>query len=262
MISRTMVAGLCAVLLVLTGCSRQQSGLAEDPGNEHGRRLRAILEEVSSGEFTAQAEARVKELYEERELQKARDADTPEAYQAFLKQYPERQMDGGSAHSRREISRWPRRRARPLRRAALRAQAPARGGRRGKSHLTRPGEGDACAGRTGGRNAAPKIGRGDYGVQLGAFKSGPEAAHKRWVRLQKEYPALLGGLSSKVLISKTSAGQLYRLQTTGSDRKARPADLRLIEGGVPGLRRGSTAARLIGPQSGVWASRERRASLR
>jgi hypothetical protein len=59
-------------------------------------------------------------------------------------------------------------------------------------------------------------------VQLGAFKSGPEAAHKRWAELQKEYPALLGGLSSKVLSTTTSEGPLYRLQTTGvSEQHAR-----------------------------------------
>jgi hypothetical protein len=59
-------------------------------------------------------------------------------------------------------------------------------------------------------------------VQLGAFKSGPEAARKRWAELQKEYPALLGGLSSKVLPTKTSAGQVYRLQTIGvTEKRAR-----------------------------------------
>ena len=65
--------------------------LAKDPGGEHTDAYEQFLKKYPSGEFTAQAQARLKELYEERDWQKARDADTPEAYQAFLKQYPEGQ---------------------------------------------------------------------------------------------------------------------------------------------------------------------------
>ena len=61
------------------------------------------MKKYPSGEFTAQAQARVKELYEERDWQKARDADTQEAYQAFLKQYPEGKVDGRSPNSRGEL---------------------------------------------------------------------------------------------------------------------------------------------------------------
>src|ERR1700722_19680617 len=89
MISRTMVAGLCAVLLVLIGCSRQQSDWQKTRETNTADSYEQFLKKYPSGEFAAQAEARVKELYEERDWQKARDADTPEAYQAFLKQYPE-----------------------------------------------------------------------------------------------------------------------------------------------------------------------------
>src|ERR1700732_4485337 len=89
MISRTMVTGLCTVLLVLTGCSRQQSDWQKTRETNTADAYEQFLKKYPSGEFTAQAEARVKELYEERDWQKARDTDTQEAYQAFLKQYPE-----------------------------------------------------------------------------------------------------------------------------------------------------------------------------
>ena len=49
-------------------------------------------------------------------------------------------------------------------------------------------------------------------MQLGAFKTGHAAAKKRWEHLQREYPKLLAGLSSKVLPKKTGSGTLYRLQ--------------------------------------------------
>jgi D-alanyl-D-alanine carboxypeptidase (penicillin-binding protein 5/6) len=74
-------------------------------------------------------------------------------------------------------------------------------------------------------SSAPESGPGEsgkYAVQLGAFKSGRAAADKRWAHLQKEYPKLLAGLSSKVLPKKTGGGTLYRLQAVGiSDSHAR-----------------------------------------
>src|SRR5260370_1611537 len=89
MINRKVVAGLCAVMLALAGCSSQQRDWQKTRETNTAEGYEQFLKKYPSGEFTAQAQARVKELYEERDWQKARDADTPEAYQAFLKQYPE-----------------------------------------------------------------------------------------------------------------------------------------------------------------------------
>jgi hypothetical protein len=217
-----MVAGLCAVLLVLTGCSRQQSDWQKTRETNTADAYEQFLKKYPSGEFTAQAEARVKELYEERDWQKARDADTPEAYQAFLKQYPEGKW---TEEARIRVENFTL--AQPPGAAAPAggpASAGAGPGADAAEKTTSPAPSPAPAKETPAPAATPppKSAAGSYGVQLGAFKSGPEAAHKHWVRLQKEYPALLGGLSSKVLISKTSAGQLYRLQTTGvTEKRAR-----------------------------------------
>jgi cell division protein FtsN len=231
MINRKVVAGLCVVLLVLAGCSRQQNDWQKTREANTADAYEQFLKKYPSGEFTAQAQARVKELYEERDWQKARDADTPEAYQAFLKQYPEGKW---TEEARIRVENF------------TLAQAP--------SGAAAPGGGQATAGAGAGADgaesspapaakvapepaaraaatppskpAAPeaeaKSAPGSYGVQLGAFKSGPEAAHKRWAELQKHYPALLGGLSAKVLSTKTSGGNLYRLQTTGvTEKRAR-----------------------------------------
>src|ERR1700682_4477589 len=78
-----------ALLLGLSGCSRQQSDWEKTRAANTTDSYEQFIKKYPNGEFTAQAEARVKELYEERDWQKARDADTQEAYQAFLKQYPE-----------------------------------------------------------------------------------------------------------------------------------------------------------------------------
>jgi cell division protein FtsN len=79
----------CAFLVLLGGCSRQQSDWQKTRESNTTDAYELFLKKYPSGEFVAQAQARLKELYEERDWQKARDADTAEAYQAFLKQYPE-----------------------------------------------------------------------------------------------------------------------------------------------------------------------------
>jgi hypothetical protein len=90
MIDKRNIWVLCCVgMLALSGCSRQQSDWQKTRETNTADGYEQFLKKYPSGEFTAQAQARVKELYEERDWQKARDADTPEAYQAFLKQYPE-----------------------------------------------------------------------------------------------------------------------------------------------------------------------------
>src|SRR6202142_2664673 len=90
MVLNKAVVGMgLALLLGLAGCSRQQSDWEKTRASNTTDSYEQFLKKYPSGEFTAQAQARVKDLYEERDWQKARDTDTQEAYQAFLKQYPE-----------------------------------------------------------------------------------------------------------------------------------------------------------------------------
>ena len=222
MINRKVVAGVCAVMLALAGCSRQQSDWQKTRETNTAEAYEQFAKKYPSGEFTAQAQARVKELYEERDWQKARDADTPEAYQAFLKQYPEGKW---TEEARIRVENF------TLAQAPSGAAAPAGGpatagaGADAVEKATPPAPATKETPVPATRAAATpplKSAAGSYGVQFGAFKSGPEAAHKRWAELQKEYPALLGGLASKVLPTKTSAGQVYRLQTIGvTEKRAR-----------------------------------------
>src|ERR1700691_3478554 len=88
-IKKILLVVCCAVVLGVSGCSRQQSDWEKARAANTTDSYEQFLKKYPSGEFTAQAQARVKELYEERDWQKARDADTQDAYQAFLKQYPE-----------------------------------------------------------------------------------------------------------------------------------------------------------------------------
>jgi cell division septation protein DedD len=240
MLMNKAVIGLCLTLLLgICGCSRQQSDWEKTRTANTTDSYEQFIKKYPSGEFTAQAQARVKELYEERDWQKARDADTQEAYQAFLKQYPEGKW---TEEARIRVENF-----------SL-AQAPPNGTPGG------PAGGDAAAGAAGGAaagaaaagapagnstsNATPAAKppsassapspspsppparamkaaakEGTHGVQLGAFKSSAAAANRRWAHLDKEYPKLLAGLSPTVAPKKSASGTLYRLQVVGLTEK-------------------------------------------
>ncbi|HWJ35848.1 MAG TPA: SPOR domain-containing protein [Steroidobacteraceae bacterium] len=236
MISNKFVLGLCcatvlAIALSLAGCSRQQSDWQKTRETNTADAYEQFLKKYPSGEFTAQAQARVKELYEERDWQKARDTDTPEAYQAFLKQYPEGKW---TEEARIRVENF------------TLAQAPGSGGPSGAGSPASPDLGESATPAApatpapkgvqrptpSGPESTPNVAAasppkpatkaksGSYGVQLGAFKSGPAAASEHWDHLQKEYPKLLTGLSSKVVPKKTAEGHLYRLQAVGLSEKS------------------------------------------
>ncbi len=229
----------CAVLLMLAGCSRQQSDWQKTREANTADAYEQFLKKYPSGEFTAQAQARVKELYEERDWQKARDADTPEAYQAFLKQYPEGKWTE-EARIRVENFTLAQAPAAAPAGAAISAAAPGAAASgtpvgAGPAPNTPPPATPNAPPSATGSSSAPATARGPdrarsrsgtaaggsghYGIQLGAFKSGPAAAHERWAHLQKEYPTQLAALSSKVAKKTTAAGTLYRLQVANLSEK-------------------------------------------
>lgn len=226
----------CVLLLGLAACSRQQSDWQKTRETNTADSYEQFLKKYPSGEFTAQAQARLKELVEESDWQKARDADTSDAYQAFLKEHPEGKWAeearirvenftlaqtpgsgaGGAPAGSAENGTPPVSSAAPATSAAPTAKAaPA-----AKPPTAAPSGPPAAAAP---RAAEPsKSSGGTYAVQLGAFKSGEGAANRHWAHLQKENPKLLAGLSSKVLPKKTSKGTLYRLQAVGmSEKRAR-----------------------------------------
>jgi cell division protein FtsN len=228
------VLGLCfALMLGILGCSRQQSDWEKTRAANTTDSYEQFIKKYPKGEFTSQAEARVKELYEERDWQKARDADTQEAYQAFLKQYPEGKW---TEEARIRVENF------------TLAQAPSSVAPAGAATANTPGNPPA------GKSTAPAstspakptaaakplavapapaptvspapakgtkaaAAAGSYGIQLGAFKSSADAADKRWAHLDKAYPKLLAGLSPTVAPKKSASGTLYRLQVAGLTEK-------------------------------------------
>src|SRR5271169_1363639 len=204
-INKFVLAVCCATLIGLSGCSRQQSDWQKARETNTADAYEQFLKAYPSGEFTAQAQARAKELYEERDWQKARDTDTSEAYQAFVKQYPEGKWTE-EARIRIEnftLASAPSNAAPPA--PAAPPAAPAHAAAAGVAPKPAAAHGEAPK-----ANSAKTA--GSFGVQLGAFKSGADAANARWAELEMKYPRLLKGLTPKVAPKKSASGTLYRLQ--------------------------------------------------
>jgi SPOR domain len=240
------LACACVLIIGLAGCSRQQSDWQKTRESNTPEAYEQFLKKYPSGEFTPQAQARLKELYDDRDWQKARDADTPEAYQAYLNQYPEGQS-ATEARNRLENFSMAQSPAGTPAAPGTAPEAPA-GSAVGSGPAgagTSPAPESANGAPPPGSRPAPaprrvapappsmaameppprhnhppapagKQGEGSYAVQLGAFRSGSAAANKHWEHLQKEYPALLAGLTPKVVPKKTASGMLYRLQGVGA----------------------------------------------
>src|SRR5579863_3879342 len=179
MIMNKALIGLClAVLLTAGGCSRQQSDWEKTRAANTTDSYAQFIRKYPNGEITAQAQARVKELYEERDWQKARDTDTQEAYQAFLKQYPEGKW---TEEARIRVENF------------TLAQAPSTATPAGAETANSPGNppaGDAAAAAAKPPAAAPapsppksakaSAPAGSDGIQLGAFEASAESANRRW----------------------------------------------------------------------------------
>jgi hypothetical protein len=235
MLRKQFVLACCITLAIgLSSCSRQQSDWQKTRETNTPEAYEQFVKKYPSGEFTPQAQARLKELYDEREWQKARDADTPEAYQAYLTQYP----DGQSAtEARNRLENFTMAQSPAGTPSAPGAAPDAPAGTSGSVEEAPSAPPPAAKSGTANTPPAPhktpsvaaamapthtrhagsdvKEGAGDYALQLGAFRSGSAAANKRWEHLQKQYPGLLAGLNCKVVPKKTASGTVYRLQTAG-----------------------------------------------
>ena len=234
MVFNKLVLVLClTALLGVSGCSRQQSDWEKAVGANTPDAYELFLKKYPSGEFSAQAQARLKELYEERDWQKARDTDTLEGYQAFLKQYPEGKwteearirVENFTLASAPSNAVPPAQATPPPPAAAAPTPAP-----NSAAPRTAPNPATVPAPKADAATPASKAAGGSYGIQLGAFKSGADAAHARWAQLEKSYPKLLAGLTPKVAPKKSASGTLYRLQVANLSEKHAASICKTLKG--------------------------------
>jgi cell division septation protein DedD len=227
-INKVLLPLFLGAALCISGCSRQQSDWEKTRAANTTDAYEQFLKNYPSGEFSAQAQARVKELYEERDWQKARDADTLEAYQAFLKDHPEGKW---TEEARIRVENFTLASAPPTVTPLGGAPppTPATGAAPAAAPAVKTAPPPKSVVPPAAKSAPPTAHKphaaaepsGSYGVQLGAFKTGADAANKHWAKLEKEYPTLLSDLKPKVAPQKSASGTLYRLQVTNlSDKRA------------------------------------------
>jgi SPOR domain len=190
------------------GCSRQQSDWEKTRAANTTDSYELFLKKYPNGEFSAQAQARVKGLYEERDWQKARDTDTAEAYQAFLKEYPEGKY---TDEARIRVENF------TLASAPPNANPPADAAASSAAPPAAPILAPAMRAAPPAAAAKPKpvvtpSPGGNFGIQLGAYRASAGAANQRWAELSKQYPKYLGGLTPTVSAKKSQSGSIYRLQ--------------------------------------------------
>lgn len=248
-INKVLLVLSLSAMLSLAACSRQQTDWEKTRTANTTDAYELFLKKYPSGEFTSQAQARVKELYEERDWQKARDTDTLEAYQAFLKQYPEGRS---TEEARIRVENFTLASAPPNATAGADSTAESQAAQpppppaAPKPKASAPKATAAMKAAVPRPAAPPKPAtpnsksQGAYGVQLGAFKSGADAANQRWAALERQYPKVLLGLSPRVSPNKGASGTLYRLQVTSlSEQRANSI--------CKALKAGSQACVLIHP---------------
>jgi cell division septation protein DedD len=220
-----LALGLTALLSV-SGCSRQQSDWEKTRASNTTDAYELFLKKYPGGEFTGQAQARLKELYEERDWQKARDIDSADAYQAFLKQYPQGKW---SEEARIRVENFTLAAAPTNGTPLSPATAPAADAAPPPAATAAPPAAKPNPKPTQKTAQKPSKASEGYAVQLGAFKTGEEAANKRWAKLSSKYPKLLGGLAPHVSPRTAAKGTMYRLQVvnlSGEQARAICKDLK------------------------------------
>lgn len=213
-------------VVLLAGCSRQQSDWNKAHAANSIEAYQQFLKNHPSGDFTAEAQARIRELEEERDWQKARDTDTPDGYQAFLKQYPEGKW---SEEARIRIENFslaqPPGGATPDNAAGpSTAQAPAVPAMPASPAQAAPAPAQPRAAAPRAEHPSAVKAGGKHAIQLGAFSAGKSAAEHAWTRLAAAHPAQLKGLKHQVVVEARAGShpKLYKLQVHGlSSERAR-----------------------------------------
>ena len=78
--ARLMLGAICALAIGLAACGGEQSDWEKARASNNAETYEAFVHKYPNGSFAAQAQARLKELYEERDWQKARDILDPKVF--------------------------------------------------------------------------------------------------------------------------------------------------------------------------------------
>jgi cell division septation protein DedD len=221
-------------LVLLAGCSRESSDWKSAQAADTPEAYQEFLRQHPSGSNASQAQARIKQLAEDRDWQLASSADTRDAYEQFVAQHADSKwaqearirienfaQGGSSGVPGAPISAsGAGTAASPTGPAATPAPAPAPAKAAAATHpsahtasVARTASKPKTAAKSPAKSSTASAGShtGSHYVQLGAFSS-KARAQSQWKQLQARFPTQLATLTPRYLPSKTSAKSVYRLQ--------------------------------------------------
>jgi len=223
------IAGLAVVLLA--GCSRVKDDWRAAQSADTNEAYQDFLQQHPDSEYAVQAQARVKQLAEDRDWQQAAATDTPEAYEQFVAQHADSKWAqearvrienfnlagggqaaaapaeaAGSSPVAPGVSGVGPAAAAP---AAASAAAPAPKPAAAKPAAVQPAPKPAP--KPAAKPSAAPAAAGNHLVQLGAFSTRARA-EADWRQLQSKYAADLKGLKPRYVAGHSAGKPVVRLQ--------------------------------------------------
>jgi hypothetical protein len=188
------ITAVSLIALALAGCSREREDWRSTQAADTAEAYQQFLQQHPNSSHDAEAQARVKQLLEDRDWKVAAAADTRDAYEQFLSQHPD--------------SKWAQEARIRIENFAQSAQAktPA-AGETAPTVTPSTAAPKAAPAPAAPLSAAPG---GEHAVQLGAYRS-EASAMAAWKKLQGKY-AELKSLQPRYVRSRSHAKTVYRLQ--------------------------------------------------
>jgi hypothetical protein len=217
-----VVAGLAVVLL--TGCSRVKDDWKAAQSADTSESYQDFLQQHPDSEFAVQAQARLKQLAEDRDWQQAAAADTLEAYEQFVAQHADSKW---AQEARVRIENFNLARggqtAAPAEAAASTSMAPGVSGTQAaapaaaapksasQAAASKPAPAPSAASKPAAKPAAAASAAGTHMAQLGAY-SNRGHAETAWRQLESKYAAELKGLKPHYASGHSQGKPVVRLQ--------------------------------------------------
>ena len=197
------MAAFALSALLLVGCSHEGADWKTASTADSSDAYQKFLTQYPKSPNAPQAQARIKQLQDQRDWQVATAADSRDAYDQYLAQHP----DSPNAQEARIR----------LENFAQSSVATASTGTAGaaQSGLKSTRKATAAAATQKSQVATSSVGA--HYVQLGAFSS-QTRAESSWKRLSSQYAHELGSLTPHYVAGKSHAGSVVRLQVTVSSR--------------------------------------------
>ena len=218
----TITAIFLIAAVLLSGCDTREQDWEAATQADSIAAYEEFLDQHPDGQYTASARERIAEIREKNAWDSAQDTGTVDAYQAFVEEYPDSEHAAQAAARIEEMersSRWSQLRG-STEIAALEAfvrrypdSDEAAQARERIEQLEAEAEAEARArAEAEAQAAAEAASKGDYRVQLAAFRS-ENAARAGAQRIQERYASLLGDANIEV-VPPEQGSSYFRLLTS------------------------------------------------